>query len=119
MGVTEVSQRWTFSPPAPAEELVVSAGVEKTKDWGQRLMPLGGTIDDTGSLGSIINRDGTMAKSRDRGQTFHKEVSKGAGIRASGIYPTRVSGEDGGFDAPSIRKCGGGMRRGRRLSSSR
>ena len=96
----------------------MSAGVEKTKDWGQRLMPLGGTIDDTGSLGSILNRNGTTSKSGDCGQTFHKEVSKGAGIRASGIYPPRVSGEYGGFDAPPRRKCGGGMRRGRRLSSS-
>ena len=109
MGVTEVSQRWTYSPPAPAEESVVSAGVEKTKDWGQRLMPLGGTIDDTGSLGSIINRDGTMAKSGDRGQTFHKEVSKGASVRASRIHPPRVPSEDGGFDVPPVGKCGGGM----------
>ena len=109
VGSTKVIQRGTPPGSAPADQLVVPAGVEETQDGRQRLMPLRGAIDDTRTLGRVVDRDGMAAKRSNRGQAFHKEVSKGASVRASRIHPPRVPSEDGGFDVPPVGKCGGGM----------
>ena len=104
--------------PTPTEKLIVPIGMEETQDRRQRLMPARRAIDDTRSFGSIVDRYGMRAKGRDRGQPFNQEVREGTGVRTSGIHPSWVSGEDGGFYMAPIRKCRGGMPRGGRLRAS-
>ena len=99
VGSTKVIQRGTPPGSAPADQLVVPAGVEETQDGRQWLMPLRGVIDDPRALHCIVDRDGMTAKGGNRGQTFHEEVSKGASFRPRRIYPVRVPFEDRSLNA--------------------